>query len=104
MLQTNAALSAEEAALAYRDLWKVERAFRSLKTTLELRPVYHWKEKRIYGHIVLCFLALVMQCQFQKLMRESAPESAPGEYVGQVGHTGAARLDSCVGEIGHLRR
>jgi transposase len=78
MLQTNAELSAEEAALAYRDLWKVERAFRSLKTTLELRPVYHWKERRIYGHIVLCFLALVMQCQFQKLLRESAPESAPG--------------------------
>jgi hypothetical protein len=39
---------------------EVERAFRTLKTTLELRPLYHRKEERIQAHVLLCFLALLL--------------------------------------------
>ena len=53
----------------------IERAFRNLKSTLDLRPIYHWKERRICGHIMLCFLALVVQITFQKL-----PENCGSEY------------------------
>jgi len=38
----------------------VERAFRTLKTTLELRPVYHRKDDRSRAHVLICFLALVL--------------------------------------------
>jgi hypothetical protein len=38
----------------------VERAFRTLKTTLDLRPVYHRKDERIEAHVFLCFLALML--------------------------------------------
>jgi hypothetical protein len=51
----------EEAALAYRDLWRIERGFRELKSGLDLRPVYHRKTERICGHIAVCFLALVLE-------------------------------------------
>jgi transposase len=44
VLVTNTSLPAEEVALAYKGLWQVERAFRTLKTPLEIRPVYHWAE------------------------------------------------------------
>lgn len=71
IVQTNTDLPAKEVATAYRDLWKIERAFRSLKSTLDLRPIFHWTEKRISGHITLCFLALVMQIKFQKMLEES---------------------------------
>ncbi len=53
-------LSAEDVALGYKQLAEVERGFRDLKHTLELRPVYHRKEERIRSHVTLCFLALLL--------------------------------------------
>jgi transposase len=53
-------LSAEEVALGYKQLMEVERAFRTLKSTLDLRPVYHRKDERIKAHVLLCFFALVL--------------------------------------------
>jgi transposase len=53
-------LSAEDVALGYRQLWQVERAWRDMKTTLDLRPVYHRKEERIRAHVLLCWLSLLL--------------------------------------------
>ena len=53
-------LSPEDVALGYKQLLEVERAFRTLKTTLDLRPVYHRKDERIEAHVFLCFLALLL--------------------------------------------
>jgi len=53
-------LSAEDVALGYKQLLQVERAWRDMKTTLDLRPVYHRKEERIRAHIILCWLALLL--------------------------------------------
>jgi len=53
-------LSAEDVALGYKQLMEVERAFRTLKSTLSLRPVYHTKDDRIRSHVMLCWLALLL--------------------------------------------
>ena len=53
-------LSAEDIALGYKQLMEVERAFRTLKSTLSLRPVYHTKDDRIRAHVLLCWLALLL--------------------------------------------
>lgn len=53
-------LSAEDVALGYKQLMEVERAFRTLKTTLDIRPIYHRKDERIRSHVLLCFLALFL--------------------------------------------
>jgi transposase len=53
-------LTAEEIALGYKNLREAERSFRDLKTTLELRPVFHRLEHRIRAHIVVCWLALLL--------------------------------------------
>ncbi len=53
-------LSTEDVALGYKQLAEVERAFRTLKTTLDLRPLYHRKEERIRAHVLLCYLALLL--------------------------------------------
>lgn len=51
-------LSAENAVQAYKDLSRVERAFRSMKTIdLEIRPIRHWNAGRVRAHIFLCMLA-----------------------------------------------
>ena len=53
-------ISAEDVALGYKQLIEVERAFRTLKSTLALRPVYHTKDERIRSHVMLCWLALLL--------------------------------------------
>jgi transposase len=53
-------LSAEDIALGYKQLMEVEQAFRTLKTTLELRPLYHRKKDRIHAHVFICYLALLL--------------------------------------------
>jgi transposase len=51
---------AEELVLGYRDMWRAERAFRSMKSTLEIEPVYHRAERRIAAHAHLCVLAYLL--------------------------------------------
>lgn len=53
-------LSVEDIALGYKQLLEVERAFRTLKSSLSLRPVYHSKDDRIRSHGLICWLALLL--------------------------------------------
>ena len=53
-------LPAEDVALGYKNLLEAERGFRDLKSTLELRPVYHRLEPRIRAHVLFCWLALLL--------------------------------------------
>jgi Transposase DDE domain len=53
-------LSAEDIALGYKQLLQIERGWRDMKTTIELRPVHHRKEDRIRAHVILCWLALLL--------------------------------------------
>jgi hypothetical protein len=57
---SDADLSPEDIALGYKNLLEAERAFHDLKTTLELRPVFHRLEHRIRAHVQLCWLALLL--------------------------------------------
>jgi hypothetical protein len=53
-------LTVEDIALGYKQLLEIERAWRDMKTTLDLRPVHHRKEDRIRAHVLLCWLALLL--------------------------------------------
>lgn len=53
-------ISAEDAALGYKNLLEAERGFRDLKSSLLLRPVFHRLERRIRAHVLLCWLALLL--------------------------------------------
>ncbi len=53
-------LSPEDIALGYKQLVDIEDAFRTLKQTLEIRPVHHRLEDRIRSHVLLCWLALLL--------------------------------------------
>jgi hypothetical protein len=51
-------LDSAETVQAYKDLSRVERAFRCLKTSdLEVRPIRHWTSPRVRAHVFLCMLA-----------------------------------------------
>jgi len=53
-------LSAEDAALGYKQLWQVERVFKDLKHVIDIRPVHHRLEDRIRAHVLLCWLAMLL--------------------------------------------
>ncbi|CAN5232553.1 IS1634 family transposase [soil metagenome] len=53
-------LSAADGALGYKNLLEAERGFRDMKSTLELRPVFHRLAHRIHAHVLLCWLALLL--------------------------------------------
>jgi transposase len=53
-------LSLSDIVLGYKQLHDIERGFRTLKSELELRPVYHRKSDRIRAHVLLCWLALLL--------------------------------------------
>lgn len=57
---SNDELSAEQLAQGYKQLLEVERSFRTMKTTLDIRPVYHTKDERIRSHVLLCWLSLLL--------------------------------------------
>ena len=53
-------LSVADLAVAYRQLYQIERGWRDLKGALKLRPVFHYREDRIRAHAQLCWLALLL--------------------------------------------
>jgi transposase len=74
VLTSNTSLSAPEVVMAYKDLWQVELAFRQLKSELEMGPIYHWKDRRIRAHIMICFLAFVMRTSLYKKLKKASEE------------------------------
>jgi transposase len=65
VLQTDSDLTASECALKYKELWMVEQLFRSMKSIIETRPIYHKCDETIRGHVFCSFLALVLLKELQ---------------------------------------
>ena len=65
VLRTNTDLATADVALQYKKLWMVEQWFRSCKSLLETRPIYHHCDDTIRGHVFCSFLALVLRQELQ---------------------------------------
>jgi transposase len=70
VLQTNLADEPEIIALAYKELWMVEDMFRTMKSILETRPIYHKRDETIRGHVFCSFLALLLQRALEQRLEE----------------------------------
>ncbi len=82
LLRTN--LTVDGAA----DLWKkymqlteVEAAFRTLKSELAIRPLFHQLEKRVKAHVLVAFLGYALQVTLKHLLKRSASEYSPAEAL-----------------------
>jgi hypothetical protein len=65
VLTTNTGLDAFTTALTYKHLWMVEALFRSMKSVLDTRPIYHKCDETIRGHVFCSFLALVLRKELE---------------------------------------
>jgi transposase len=70
VLRTNTALDSAEVALQYKRLWTVEHWFRSCKSLLQTRPIFHKCDETIRGHVFCSFLALVLRQELQARLEE----------------------------------
>lgn len=67
---TNTRIPATDVIAQYHGLWVVERAFRIGKGTLEMRPMFHFTEKRIEAHICICFVAYKVYKELERVIRQ----------------------------------
>jgi hypothetical protein len=63
-------ISAEKIVNSYKTLWIIEDSFGEIKGTLKARPVFHWSDQRIVGHLTLCFLAYYCESLMTIAIRE----------------------------------
>jgi transposase len=73
-ITNNKDLTTNQILDAYRSLWQIEESFRCIKSTLDVRPVYHWTDKRIRGHIMMCYLSFYILRIMEKFVLNSELE------------------------------
>ena len=79
VLRTNADLSPLEAMLCYKQLWRVERAFRTSKGLFATRPIFHKLDETIRGHVSCSFLALVLKKELEDRIANLGKPTADGD-------------------------
>lgn len=68
---TNTDIPTEAVYTAYHNLWNVERAFRIAKSKIEVRPMFHFTRRRIEAHVCICFVALKVYKELERLLKLS---------------------------------
>ena len=94
VLTTNTVIPSDEVALAYKGLWRVEQAFRHLKSGLEVRPVFHWTADRVRSHVLVCFLALVLESALQRRLTEHDPQMSYSQMRRDLDRLRAVTIDA----------
>jgi len=94
VLRTNTDLPASEVAKTYKSLWRVERAFRETKSTLEARPIFHHRDDTSIGHIVAGFLALRLEMDLQKRLDAHGVDVSWPTLMRDLGQVHAVRLEA----------
>lgn len=85
LLRTNwAEKDPKEIWKTYIQLTQVEDAFRTAKSDLGMRPIYHHKTDRTQAHILVCFLALVLWRTLQQWMECSGLGTAPRKLLEEL--------------------
>jgi len=92
VLITNTDLPASEVALAYKGLYKIERAFRELKSELDIRPLYHYTDKRVRGHVMVCFLAYLLEVEFSANLKRIGAKGSFTEVMNDLSRLRITRL------------
>jgi transposase len=90
-------MTAEDPAVLwnlYVQLTQIESVFRSLKTDLGIRPIYHQKEDRIDAHIFIAFLAYCLQVTLKNRLMAYAPGLTPTAVLEKLGNV--QMIDVCI--------
>jgi len=84
MIVTDTDLPIWDIVKGYKDLWRIERSFRTIKSFLEIRPVNHRKEERIEAHVFICVLSLLIARLFEKSMNNEMTVSVISDMLSEL--------------------
>ena len=84
MIVTDTDLPVADIVKGYKDLWKIERSFRTIKSFIEIRPVFHRKEERIEAHAFVCVLSLLISRLFEKAFNDEITISAISDRLSEL--------------------
>jgi len=74
---TNTDLPAEAVIENYGQLWHIEKAFRISKTDLRIRPMFHWRRRRIEAHVLVAFVAYTIYKELERRLHEAGMAMSP---------------------------
>ena len=69
----------------YVQLSEAEAAFRTLKSEVKVRPIWHWTEMRVEAHVLVAFLGYCLWVCLKKKAQRSAPSLTPWQILDQLG-------------------
>ena len=78
---TNTKLSPEVVIENYGQLWQIERAFRISKTDLRIRPMYHYRRRRIEAHVLVAFVAYTIYKELERRLGEAGLAMSPKRAI-----------------------
>lgn len=84
VLRTNTELPTAEVALKYKQLWMVEQLFRTTKSLLATRPIFHKRDETIRGHVFCSFLALILRKELQERLQRKGHELEWADVVSDL--------------------
>ena len=97
VVTTEESLSPGEVIRQYKGLQELERCFRTLKSSLDIRPVYHWKERRIRAHIFLCVMALQVERAMKMRLKRACSPFSPEKALYKLSSIHALKAGKHVG-------
>ena len=84
MIVTDTDLSVQEVVEAYKDLWRIERSFRTIKSFIEIGPVNHRRSDRIRAHVFLCVLSFLLSRMIEKAMGDTMTIAAISDRLREL--------------------
>ena len=78
---TNTGMATDEVISNYKNLWKIEKAFRISKTDLRIRPIYHRLQRRIEAHLCIAFCAYKIYKELERQLKEMKIDMSPEKAI-----------------------
>ena len=83
-------VSGSEIIERYRGLWQVEEAFRVNKSDMKMRPIYHYKDKRIMAHVLICYMAYALVATVKYKLKKANVKMSIRKIKEELGYVQAS--------------
>jgi Transposase DDE domain len=93
VLRTNARITPLQAVLRYRDLIQVEALFKTAKSLMRTRPIYHSSDAAIRGHVFCSFLALILRKELDTRCRKAGLQPEWGDVLRDLDRLQEVEID-----------
>ena len=94
IISNDLSLRPKEIIQTYIDKWKVESAFKYIKSQIKLRPIYHFSENRVKAHIFICILAYLIRSIIEFKLRNLRLKTSYSELISELSKIKLVELKS----------